>query len=256
MGHQRLGRLPGSRKWQQVVDLISGGADVRLVAAATSAAAESSMIDASNDPAVKRAVWLLTQIPIAARKADFPTELRKLGLSVGDHPTLIEVVTAVSDAVDRQVTRGTDLGEMAQLSAIECLHAVASREIADLFGGPTDKVQRALGALGTVKQFTILTRDFFARLTRRVLSYYLSRELPQNVGLNSRFRTIREHRDFEAALDNHCRETTRIIKEFSGEWFSKHTHEGGITEAKAGRFAHVAFKKIRDELRQRRDANA
>ena len=109
---------------------------------------------------------------------------------------------------------------------------------------------------GTVKQFIILTRDFFARLTRRVLSYYLSRELPQHVGLNSRFRTIREHRDFEAALDNHCRETTRIIKEFSGEWFSKHTHEGGITEAKAGRFAHVAFKKIRDELRQRRDANA
>ena len=95
MGHQRLGRLPGARKWQQVVDLISGGADVSLIAAATSAASETSMIDASNDPAVKRAVWLLTQIPIAARKADFSTELRKLGLRVGNQPTLIEVVTAL-----------------------------------------------------------------------------------------------------------------------------------------------------------------
>ena len=178
---------------------------------------------------------------------------------MGGQPTLIEVVTALSDAVDRQIARTsgrTDLGEMAQLSSVECLQAVASREISDLFGGPTDKVQRALGALGTVRQFTVLARDFFARLTRRLFSYYLSRELPQNVGMNSQFRTIREHRDFEVALDNHCRETTKIIKEFSGEWFSKHTHEGGISEAKAGRFAHVAFKKIRDELRQRRDANA
>ena len=134
MGHQRLGRLPGSRKWRRIVELISGGADVHDIAAATSAAAESSMIDASNDPAIKRAVWLLTQIPIAARKVDFPTELRKLGLSVGDHPTLIEIVTAISDAVDRRVTFATgrtDLGEMAQLSAVECLHAAASQEITE-----------------------------------------------------------------------------------------------------------------------------
>jgi hypothetical protein len=90
---QRLGRLPGSRKWRQVIALISGGAGVRDVAAATSAAAENQMIDASNDPAVKHSVWLLTQIPIAAKQDDFSTELKKLGLRVSEHPTLIEVVT-------------------------------------------------------------------------------------------------------------------------------------------------------------------
>ena len=64
MGHQHLGNLPRSRKWRQVVDLISGGADVQEIAAATSAAAEHQMIDASNDPGVKHAMWLLAQIPI------------------------------------------------------------------------------------------------------------------------------------------------------------------------------------------------
>ena len=122
MGHQHLGTLPGSRKWRQVVQLISGGADVQDIAAATSAAAENQMVDASNDPAVKHAVWLLTQIPAAARKEDFASELRKLGLRISDRPTLIEVAAAMTDAVDRYVgkTGGrTDLGEMAQLSAVE-----------------------------------------------------------------------------------------------------------------------------------------
>lgn len=45
------------------------------------------------------------------------------------------------------------------------------------------------------------------------------------------------------------------MKEFSGEWFSKHTYEGGITQAKAGGFVHVAFEKIRKEMRIRRNAD-
>ncbi len=257
MGHQRLGRLPGTRKFRQVVNFIGAGADVETIAAATSVAAEVQMIDASNDPAVKQAVWLLTQIPLAARQEDFASELKQLGLSVSDRPTLIEVVTAMTEAIDRTVGRSggrTDLGEMAQLSAAESVNAVAGRELPDLFGATPDRVRDALGGLATEKQFAVLARDFFARLARRQLSYFLSRELAQHVG--ERFHSIREHRDFEVALDMHCREASRIIKEFSGEWFSKHTYEGGITEAKAGRFAHIAFKKIREELQQRRESVA
>jgi hypothetical protein len=259
MGHQHLGTLPGSRKWRQVVQLISGGADVKELAAATSAAAENQMADAGNDPAVKHAVWLLTQIPVVARKEDFASELRKLGLRVSDRPTLIEVATAMTDAVDRHVEKAggrTDLGEMAQLSAVESLTAVAGRALPDLFGATPEKTKAALSGLGTVQQFAVLARDFVSRLARRQLNYFLSRELSKHVGINSRFQTIREHRDFENALDLHCREASRIIKEFSGEWFSKHTYEGGINEAKAGRFAHVVFQKLREELRYRRGARA
>jgi len=259
MGHQHLGTLPQSLKWRQVVQLISGGADVKDVAAATSAAAESQMADASNDPAVKHAVWLLTQIPLAARQDNFASALRQLGLHVSERPTLIEVAAAMSDAVDKCVTKAggrSDLGEMAQLSAVESLNAIAGRELSDLFGASADKVKAALGGLGTVKEFAVLARDFFSRLSRRQLSYFLSRELSNHVGTNSRFKTIREHRDFETALDLHCREASRILKEFSGEWFSKHTYEGGIDEGKAGRFVHVAFQKLREELRARRGAHA
>jgi hypothetical protein len=259
MGHQHLGRLPASRKWREVVRLISGGADVQDVAATASAAAEQQMADSSNDPALKQAFWLLTQIPTAARKGDFPSELRRLGLPVSDDPTLLAIAVAMTASVDRSVQKAgerTDLGEMAQLSAVESLCAVASRELPDLFGETPHKTKAVLGGLGTAKQFSVLARDFFSRLARRQLSYFLSRELSQHVGFNSRFQTIREHREFDAALDLHCRESSRILKEFSGEWFAKHTYEGGINQAAAGRFAHVAFCKLRDELRQRRSAHA
>jgi hypothetical protein len=258
VGHQHLGTLPGSLKWQQVVHLIGGGADVAAVAAATSAAAENQMADASNDVAVKRAVWLLTQIPIAARKDDFASELKALGLPIGDRPTLFEVSTAMMDAIDQYVGRTggrTDLGEMAQQSAVESLNAVAGQGIPDLFGATPERTKAALAGLGTVKQFAVLARDFFSRLAGRQISYFLSRELAQHVGVNSRFRTIRELREFETALDLHCREASRIIKEFSGQWYSKHTYEGGINEDLAGRFTHVAFGKIREELRHRRSAH-
>lgn len=259
LGHQRLGTLPRTKKWQRVVEMIGGGADMRDIAEATSAAAERDMIDAGKDEALRHAFWLLTQIPLAARMGEhFIPELRMLGLKLSDRPSLVEIVTALTDAVDRHVrTTGgrTDLGEMAQLSAAESLNAVASRELPGLFGTSFEDVRGALAGLGTPDQFSVLSRDFFARLTRRHLGYYLSRELPNHVGVGKRFQTAREHKEFEGALDTHTRETARIVKEFSRDWFSKSNYEGGIDQDKAARFGHVAFDKIRRELRKRRDAD-
>jgi hypothetical protein len=114
-------------------------------------------------------------------------------------------------------------------------------------------VKLAVGKLASTKQFGILTRDFFARLAKRHLDYYLSRELSNHVGLGARFTSIADHGAFDAALELHCREASRIVEEFSGGWFSKKNFENALTPDEAGRFAYVAFKKVRAELRQRRD---
>jgi hypothetical protein len=145
---------------------------------------------------------------------------------------------------------------MAQLSAVESLNAIAGRELPDFFGSEAERAKVVLAGLATVKQFAVLSRDFFSRLTHHLLLYFLSRELSLHVGPKLRFRSLREHKAFLGALDEHCRETSRIVKEFSGQWFSKANFEGGITEAKAGHFAHVAFGKMRDELQHRRSVNA
>ena len=104
------------------------GADVHTVAAATADAAEGALYGASRDPAFLHAFWLLTQIPLAARGPTFAEDLRRAGIQVPDRPTLMDVAAAYSEAVDRHVhKRGgrTDLGEMAQMAAVESLGAVS-----------------------------------------------------------------------------------------------------------------------------------
>ena len=257
MGHQRLGTLPRSKLWRDVVELIDHRADVEEVAAATSLAAEQSMIDASQDAAVQHAFYLIAKIPLAAREPEFEAALSALGIPIRKGPLLTDIVSGLMEAIDartRQIGGRSDYGEIAQLSAAEALYAVIGRETRDLFGVDAVTTKSAIAGFATVKQFAVLARDFFARLTRRHISYYLSRELSKHVGPGRRFPSVREHRLFEDALDLHCREATRVIKEYSGEWLSKHNYEGGIDPAKAGRFVSYAAQKIRGELRHRRNA--
>jgi hypothetical protein len=59
MGHVRLGVLPASQKWRQVIDQLRLGADAELIAAAVAHAAEASLKRASYDPAFLHSFWLL-----------------------------------------------------------------------------------------------------------------------------------------------------------------------------------------------------
>jgi hypothetical protein len=82
MGHIRLGTLPKTQKWNQVVNLIAGGEDVGRIAAASADAAEHSLQRASDDEGLAHAFWLLTQIPQAAKQSDFSDRLWRLGLTL------------------------------------------------------------------------------------------------------------------------------------------------------------------------------
>ena len=255
MGHVRLGRLPATRKWQQVVSLLARGAPLGQIAGASAEAAENSLEHARRDPALLQAFWLLTQIPLAARSPDFSGSLLRLGLSVSGSPSLMETVRAFSDAIDRHVERRggrTDLGELAQNAAAESLAALAGSDLPSLFGQTSEDVRRAIGKLAAPDQFATLARDFFARLTQRHLDYYLSREVSNHIGPDQRIASSDGHTAFNAALEQHCREASRIVEPFASGWFSKATFEGGITPEKAGTFIFRALRKIGRELRKRR----
>jgi hypothetical protein len=92
MGHIRLGRLPRTRKWQEVVRLLGTDTGTGEVAAATLDASKAGLQDAAHDAALVHSFWLLTQLPLCARKADFIAELGKLGISVADQPTVLDLV--------------------------------------------------------------------------------------------------------------------------------------------------------------------
>ena len=94
--------------------------DSRQISNATISAAEKSLNLAAEDTGLVETIWLLTQLPLAARSEDFTSSLRKAGLDVSDTPSLMEIVGALTDTIDARLSQNggrTDLGEMAQMAA-------------------------------------------------------------------------------------------------------------------------------------------
>lgn len=255
MGHSRLGVLPATRRWQEVVAAISGGSSAFEVANATMDATEKALEALNGDPALVRSFWLLTQIPLAAKEPDFGAALRAVGIQVvGANPSLAEVTAGFVQAVDAVVDGGkgrTDLGELAELAAAEALAGAARTNEIPLFGPRADAVQIALAPYATETQFGHLARDFFARFMGKFLSYYVSRELPLHVGPGKRFPDAADHARFNEALDLHCRQATVIVEKFAAGWYSKARFEHDLTPERAERFIAYSLTKVRNELRMR-----
>jgi hypothetical protein len=246
MGHIRLGTLPRTRQWIQVLDLIGSGGRAHEVAAATIAASRRGLISRAKDPGLLYTVWLLTQVPLAARSEDFVARLRELGLAVSDSPSLLEVVGAFTGAVDDHLRRTggrTDLGEMAQMAASEALAAVGAPDNAFLFVAPGFHAQQTFKAF-SIPGFRTLAKEFFSRLIRKYLTYFLSRELSNHVGGDSRFSNIDQHAEFNQELDRHCRRRACTIDDLPGGWFLKTDIEGGVNQVEVAEFVQVALKDL------------
>src|SRR3954454_10273516 len=144
MGHIRLGELPRTRRWQEVVALLAGGAQAPQVAKATIRAAERILERAFHDNGLTETVWLLFRLPMAARAQDFSDALQQCGLDVSEAPGLMRLLASFTDAVDRRLSnnRGrTDLGEMAQMAAVETFADVLGPRTQSLFDTTADDVQ-------------------------------------------------------------------------------------------------------------------
>ena len=254
MGHIHLGRLPRTQSWNAVVDLLRAGASAGDIATATAKAAENSLANAALDPALRHAFWLLAQLPLAARSTEFDERLLQLGINAGTAPALLTLTADFQRLVDARVRNArvkTDLGQMAKLAATEALTAGLAAELPGLFDTTGEDVRHALGKLAAPDRFAKLSRNFFARLINRNLEYFISRAIADHIGPGRSLRSISDYADFRQALAQHCYEAALIVEAFSGEWYSKANWKGGVTEARAAGFTHVAFKKLREELRRR-----
>ena len=252
MGHQRIGALPRTAWWTEVVALLANGAEVDRIAAETFKASDRRLRQAGKDPGLHSIFFLLAQMPAAARAQDPVSALRKIGLQVGAQPSPGDICAAMLSEADRRIaTAGgrSDVAELASLSACEALYGALAARTSDLFDGRSSL--QALRQLRTVKNFGDLTKSFLSRFLRRSLDYYLGRELPQHVGAEHRFRTVADHHRFDGAVARHCDEVAEIARTYAGEWYSKALHEGKMNRAEAGGAIAYGMTKIGSELKLR-----
>lgn len=257
MGHVRLGQLPRTKKWREVVGLIAAGANVSQVADATLQAAEEAFnyVNINEDEGFNQAAWIMTQLGMAA-KADDPIEhLKEHGIDLTGQTSVVGIQTAISNAMDDHLEQHGGQGDLSDLAQRALIDAVSARIRPHfegrLFAVTPEDIKDVLLKFGKQKEFSQLSRQFFASLSNHCMDYFLSQTLSSQIGEGQRFATMNEKAQFDKELTTHCHEASKIVEEYSGDWFSKHRYEeaGNISRESVKNFASYGMKKMTDELK-------
>src|SRR5688572_18671682 len=108
MGHLRLGRLPKTKRWQEVVGLLETTPDDTLrIAGTTLQAADVALREAARNPALGHAFWLLVRIAEASRSSDFARELTRLGLPSDPNTPALQFISAVGQRLQASLTESS-----------------------------------------------------------------------------------------------------------------------------------------------------
>ena len=256
MGHIRLGTLPRSKKWLEVVDLLDNGGSLDEIAEAAARASELDLSRASQDPRFQFVSSLLVRLPLLARAPGFKGALADLGVGENALSSVTGLLSGLELAIDRHsfdVGASSDAGELAKSAFLEALSVHLRDRLPSLFEPTPQEIRAALGSFASGDRFASLARDFFARLAYRSLDYYLSRELANHTGQDRRFADDAQRVAFQQSLAQHTFEASRIVQEFAGGWYGKSVWQRSALDQHAiDRFTQYAFRKMRTELGRRR----
>ena len=257
MGHIRLGTLPTSKKWRDVVELLTNDTSIEEIAAASSRAAKHDLKQASDDPTFQFVAKLLVELPLIARMPALDVNSSELiqSVDVTFPDSVSSLLSSVNEAIDQftfENGRSSDIGLIAQSALIESLSSKLRGSLPSLFDPQPAEVRSALGKFAGGQMFGELARDFFARLTYKSLDYYLSRELANHTGHGARFATDADRVEFEQALFQHSFEASRIVREYAGGWYGKTVwRDQNLSDNTIKKFTDYSIKKMRSELERR-----
>ncbi|MBI4030872.1 MAG: hypothetical protein HY370_04290 [Proteobacteria bacterium] len=262
MGHVRLGKLPTSQKWKEIIALLGDdGTSAQALAEAVANAAIAGLEKAANDKTLVAVYQMLVDIPQAAKEKDFQAALKKIGIDVPQNPTLDNIAEGMAKTIDAISAKNglrTDLGTMAKQSAISTFLEMSDNASQTLWGSNTDDMQSGIASFTDTARFGELSQRFHADLSHRILNYHLDREMPRHVSVTGRFPTIADMNVFQAGLRKHCMESSMIMRPFARDWlgkqYSSQAKDGSrpkMDAKKSAGFIYVSMNKIAKEQRQR-----
>lgn len=254
MGHIRLGRLPKSRPWAKVFQVLEGDSfNASSVAGAIAVAAQREFSVFQYDPGINYCFWVLARIATAARTENFAGELRRLDIQIDHVASGLAFVQRVARAVERELTRRSHRNffvQMAELTLRDVLSAAVVEQSRSLFGTSLSEIQSACRRFSTQARFGAIARQFFAALMSRVIQYTADKELSNYVGSGHGLTSPDAALSFQRDLQRYCFESARIVEDFAGGWLSKNNWQtnNDIPEPAAAGFTSYALEKICQEL--------
>lgn len=253
MGHERIGLLPKSKQWRQLVADISKSSlseyDLDSITKKTLENVRSRFLNIHKDSGVRAAFSFLISLATSESYKEPYLESSQPNIDLESNPSSF----LLSKKVYKWVSAHSDSLEYAELAQKSAIDTIASWE-------NKQGVQRSLftdrhdaitiwSKASTGRGFCEVARLFFSSFTNRYLKYFLEREA------SSSFRSIDDRDKFSEnlhehvdSISKHAFETSKITQSFAAGWFNKHTKNTPPSDHDIEKFLSLAFSKIREEL--------
>ena len=255
MGHIRLGRLPKTYKWRNVFEAIkSDELNPEILAKAISQSARDEFDSLKGDHSLSFCFWVLASVVSAARTDSFVERLEKLGIKAENINSGLQFAKNIAQFISKSLNdfgRPNAFANIAELSVNETFSSIIIKQSKSLFGTTVSDIQTACKKVATKKQFGIISRQFFSTFISRSLQFVTDKEISNSVGKNRSISNTTELLSFQKALSLYCYQSSKIIEDYSGGWFSKQAWQtkNEIPYSAAKGFMAYAIEKVNMDLR-------
>ena len=253
MGHERVGALPRTKRWSDVVDGIAAAAavdgDVGALATGTLANVRSQLRAMQGDTGVIAAFEFLIGLALSASSRLERESLGHLAVDLESNPSPLRLAAALGQHVEER-RESLEYAEIARKAAVDTVSLWTQEQTQQLsFTAQGERVQEVWARASDGRGFCEVSRIFFARLVERYLNYFLSREASARVdGTEARERLATRLRDHVDGVSHHAFETSRITQSFAAGWFNAHARDRVPTTRETASFLAVALGKLHEEL--------
>ncbi len=252
MGHIRLGRLPKTKKWEQVIyHLAESSSGVEVIADKVIDASQLGIDTLKSDKGLILSYWILSYLLWQAKGSDFFDSLSRIGIRKPEDSSALSLISNISEYLSNEITElkeRTIYSELSQQAFRETLTYIISSSSSSLFQTTYEETILKFKQFSTGRNFAIISRIFFSSILRRYLQFFISKESSNHISTSSQFESVYDLVDFNTDLNNYCYQTCKIIEDFAGGWFSKKSWEGKISQEDVEGFIYVAIKKIQKEI--------
>lgn len=253
MGHERVGYLPKTKSWNQVVASIREFSDIESgadsIAKQTLKTVKSRFLNISDDPAFNASFKCLVLLSYANRTNDPYQFLAQHGLQLSADGGLFQLVAATQRLMEHQ--KGSkEYGALATKALIDTINKwVKSNEPGASLFTSEKNLMNSWRKAANGEGFCEVSREFFSQFTTQYLRYFLDRAASANVNSieqsNQLSDAIRRH---TSDISTHAFETAKIAQSFAAGWFKNHATKEMPSDRKIKGFLSIVTKKFYDEF--------
>ena len=255
MGHERVGALPHSKQWRDVVTQMAASSgspeEVAALASGTLQNVRTQFNGIQNDDGVVAAFQFLIALTKSASTQEYGGAAFSPGIDLEGAPSPLRLISQLRSWVEAQggSREYADIAAKASADAITHWSSQQSMQ-GNLFADPDDAREiwrRADNGAG----FCEVSRLFFSKFTERYLNFFLEREASASTAsVSDRDRLASQLREHVDDVSKFAFETSRITQSFAAGWFNNHARDRYPTREESRGFLSVAFGKMREELRR------